>query len=198
MKKLFILLAVTFFAFSLKAQDAPYYFVLNEDGDGIEISGEIPTDADAAESYSEFRAAIVNWGSAYHVVTIVSDQEDKQLIVDGIRNAKASYNPFSGGFFENVCYKLYLDFSDNNVTYTIKNIDIRYVYNGYGSKQEQTPVVKKIKEMKKAEAGMNNASLSKKERKEHKENFEDTSESLQAAYEALHEYVIDALKAIKF
>ncbi len=195
MKKLLIVLFVSVFAANLNAQEAPFYFVPNENGT-IEITGEITTDAPAARSYTDFKNAFVSWVSGYHSVAISSEQENKSFVVDGVRNSKTSYNPFSGGFFENICYKLYLEFNDNSVTYRISNLDIRHVYQGFGSKQEQVSVIKKIEETKGYQAGMENEELSKKERKEQKENFEEASESLKSAYEALYEYVIDAMKAI--
>lgn len=126
---------------------------------------------------------------------ISKDPEKGEIVANGTKQSKASYNPFSGAYNEFVSFVMKFTVSDGKIKYTLDKPTLTGVYVGYGSNQTVSDLEDKYSEYVKAyqdkEAIEKDESLSKKEKKnmikEKEDVIEDLEDSLTEAANTLRE-----------
>jgi hypothetical protein len=170
-------------------------FPLNEDGK-IFYSNEFKTDKSKSDLFENVNLWIAsNFGSGDAIIS--KDAEKGEIVANATKQAKSSYNPFSGAYNEFVTVVMKFYVSDGKIRYTLDKPTLTGVYVGYGSKQTTEDMEEKyanyVKAYQEKEAIENDETLSKRDKKnmlkEKEEEIEDMEDSLFEAGNSIQEIV---------
>lgn len=190
-----VILTLSFVALAMIGAFAQQKVVLPKNDEGkICYTNEYATNLSKDELFQNVSLWVVSaLGSADAIVS--KDQEKGEIVANCSKQAKSSYNPFSGSYNEFVSAVITFNVSDGKIKYTMDRPTITGVYVGYGSNKTVTDMEEKynlyVTACQEKEAIEKDESLSKKERKnllkEKNEVIEDLEDSLFEAGKSLTE-----------
>lgn len=189
-----ILLTLCFVAIAAIGAFAQQKVVLPQNSEGkICYTNEYTTSSSQDELFQNVSLWIVSAIGTDAIIT--KDQEKGEIVANCSKQAKSSYNPFSGAYNEFVSAMITFNVSDGKIKYTMERPSITGIYVGYGSRKTVTDMNEKydayVTAYQEKEAIEKDESLSKKERKsqlkEKNELIEDMEDSLFEAGKSLTE-----------
>ncbi len=191
-----LLLCLLLLNFS-NAQD--YNFTLNKEGK-VEFSGII----ESTSSSDQMHENLLVWLSTKNHNIVIDNKEEGKITTTGDIKSKSTYNPFAGVFEEFTIFILKLNSDNQNFNYVITDIKIKETYMGYGNNYRTTDIEEKIELLEEAKIKIKKAesdeTLKRKQRKdiieENNDIIENTTETLNKAYQVLSEFINDMQKQV--
>lgn len=125
----------------------------------------------------------------------IKTKSDTLVTAEVVFNAKASYNPFAGSFYENFQFDATFKIDGDHVTVLCDNFYTIFIYSGYGRNKEVKSYDERVEEYEAAVAGLNNGTLSGKAKKEAKSTVSDWEESSAAINQEFNGRWVKALNS---
>lgn len=125
----------------------------------------------------------------------IKTKSDTLVTAEVVFNAKASYNPFAGSFYENFQFDATFKIDGDHVTVLCDNFYTIFIYSGYGRNKEVKSYDERVEEYEAAVAGLNNGTLSGKAKKEAKSTVSDWEESSAAISQEFNGRWVKALNS---
>ncbi|MDR2010655.1 MAG: DUF4468 domain-containing protein [Bacteroidales bacterium] len=180
------------------AQD--FTFPLNEKGK-VEFSETVQSDKSQKELFEITKDWVIAVSSNYKDVVVDEDKEEGYITLKGGMQLSYSFNPFAGQFYNNMSLVMKIKCSDNQYTYTIRNISITTTYVGYGMNNTTCDLSEINKKYDDAKSEIplvqNNPDLSKKAKKKKIEELEEIIDDNKETLEKVHENVTGLIKSLK-
>jgi len=182
MKRFFILVAIVFAIFSLKAQLEKYSDFITSSGN-FEYVGEIKSSGSKEALQNKVKEWFMTSYTNYSKDAMIDgDIEQGSFTIRGTFQSKQTYNPFAGYYQENTTYLFKVNVEENLISFKIFGAKITSTYVGWGANKNSWDLSEVVQNLLKAQDTLNelekNKKSSGKEKKEQKEIIKDETERL--------------------